>query len=815
MEIVPLCTNLQNQVSSLIDLLASEPSLRSQQNTSTIETSLKKALAPKFEVVFAGAFSAGKSMLINAILEQELLYSAEGHATGTECRIEYAEPGEERVVLTFLSTQEIKEQVNNLCQRLECTPPSNLDSSDLTDLVKQYCQKIIEQEGGESKSEKAKQAQALRLLIEGYGQNRERIHPHNNATYSMEQFNFSNLTEAANYARRGSSSAVLKRLEYYCHHPLLKDGNVLVDMPGIDAPIQKDADLTYRKIEHPDTSAVVCVLKPAAAGDMTTEETDLLEKMRANPSIRDRVFYVFNRIDQTWYNAQLRQRLENLIQTQFRDSQRIYKTSGLLGFYDSQVKKHTNTYDRYGLDSLFTESVKGLGGEEETPQFVSEFNNYCANSGKLSRTNFKVSVNSYETPNENYQRILDEWGMPLVDHLIGDSGIEAFRAGITRYLTEEKRPQLFANLADDLQPLCIALRKHYLDNYRHVSSQPQEINAMKAMELTRLNQELQDLGNAFYNHLQEEVNQIVVSSDPLFEEDFQKLKARMVTRLDELLQTFSVVRAYAQATLTHPRNATAPLIAVLVEALYTIANELEDVLVEESHKLINRFCQRLLDRVKEREYYRKVFRLLGNDSGIENQFKQIEEKLIHALSSEAKTECDRYVRESARFYDEGTFSIYQFRHTLSQTSQGYGCESIIEAEASIRQLLKLDFEPKVSNTIRKTFRSAINQTLKTQLLPMAKKQMDDILQQYDQARLYLEQTLEKEAEKKIAENLRSQGSIREKMTTYNQAVTGINTCLQAMQVYEHQLPTIGDYELIPAAPVEEIPEEQAVEVLVV
>jgi predicted GTPase len=125
MEIVPLCTNLQNQVSSLIDLLASEPSLRSQQNTSTIETSLKKALAPKFEVVFAGAFSAGKSMLINAILEQELLYSAEGHATGTECRIEYAEPGEERVVLTFLSTQEIKEQVNNLCQRLECTPPSN------------------------------------------------------------------------------------------------------------------------------------------------------------------------------------------------------------------------------------------------------------------------------------------------------------------------------------------------------------------------------------------------------------------------------------------------------------------------------------------------------------------------------------------------------------------------------------------------------------------------------------------------------------------------------------------------------------------
>ena len=30
----------------------------------------------------------------------------------------------------------------------------------------------------------------------------------------MEQFHFSNLAEAASFARRGSNSAVLKRLEY-------------------------------------------------------------------------------------------------------------------------------------------------------------------------------------------------------------------------------------------------------------------------------------------------------------------------------------------------------------------------------------------------------------------------------------------------------------------------------------------------------------------------------------------------------------------------------------------------------------------------
>jgi replication fork clamp-binding protein CrfC len=500
----------------------------------------------------------------------------------------------------------------------------------------------------------------------------------------MEQFNFSNLTEAASYARRGSNSAVLKRLEYYCHHSLLQDGNVLVDMPGIDAPVKKDAELTYRKIQHPDTSAVICVLKPAAAGEMTSEETELLEKMRSNHSIRDRVFYVFNRIDETWYNGQLRQRLDNLIQTQFRDNARVYRTSGLLGFYGSQIKNTTSS-DRFGLDSLFAESVKGIGGEEETPQFVSEFNNYCANSGKLTRTNFKVSVNSYETPNENYTRILNQWGTPLIEQLITDSGIEEFRLAITRYLTEEKRPQLFATLADDLQPLCITLKKHYLDTLRELNSQPREIEAMKAQELTQLNQQLQQVGKDFWRHIEDEVNLVVTNGDAAFEEDFRKLKAKMVSRLDELLQTFSVANAYSRATRSHPRNATAPLIAVLVEALYYLANELEEVLVEASQKIVSSFCQRLLERVKQAEYYRKLYRLLDNDGGIENQLKQLEEKLIHALVNEAKTECDRYVRESPRFYDEGTFSIYQFRQTLQQTSQGYDCESMVEAEPAIRR----------------------------------------------------------------------------------------------------------------------------------
>ena len=728
-------------------------------------------------------------MLINALLERELLYSAEGHATGTECYIEYAEPEAERVILTFLSEAEIKQEIAGLCQHLELSVENNTTESQVIDVLTQVCTVIIAKEGGVSKSERAKKANALNLLLQGFIANRDRIDAKKNNTYSMEEFNFSNLSQAATYARRGSNSAVLTKVEYYCHHPLLEDGNVLVDMPGIDAPVKDDAELTYSKIEHPDTSAVICVLKPASAGEMTSEETELMEKMKSNLGIRDRVFYVFNRIDQTWYNGQLRQRLDSLIQTEFRGNKRVYKTSSLLGFYGSQVKS-TNISDRFGLNSLFVESVKGIGGEEETPQFVSEFNNYCANSGKLTRTNFRVSVNSYETQNENYTRILSEFGTPLIEQLIADSGIEEFRSAISRYLTEEKRPQLFANLAEDLKPICSDLKQHYLKQLQELDNQPHEIEAMKTQELTLLNQRLQVIGKEFSQHLASEVNSIVTNQNSEFESDFQKLKARMVSRLDELLQTFSVQDAYSRATLSHPRNATAPLIAVLVEALYYLANELEVILVAASEVLVQNFCQHLGDLFKQQDYYRALDRLLGEDTGIQAELKELEAKLIQALVSEAKTECDRYVRESPRFYDEGTFSIYQFRQTLQQTSQSYDCASMVEAEPAIRQLLKLDFEPKVSTTIRRNFRQTINQTIKTQLLPMAQQQAEKILQYYPQARAFLEQTLEQEAIAKIALNQKMQLEVKEKIKQYNQSVNGLNECLRSLQLSNHQLPVI-------------------------
>ncbi|MBD3886619.1 dynamin-like GTPase family protein [Phormidium tenue FACHB-886] len=793
---LPQCQNLQVQVDTLLQLQHQEPSLRTHLDTTAIQNSLKKAIAPTFEIVFAGAFSAGKSMLINALLERDLLYSAEGHATGTECRIAYADLEQERIVLTFLSEAEIREQTNALCQRLGVTTAININQPETLNLLRQKCQDILETEGGESKSERAKQASALKYLLDGFLTNRDHIHTTHNNIFSMEQLHFATLQEAASYARRGANSAVLKRIEYYCHHNLLRDGNILVDTPGIDAPVKKDAELTYRKIEHPDTSAVVCVLKPAAAGDMSSEETELLEKTHSNPGVRDRVFYVFNRMDETWYNAQLRQRLDTLIQEQFRDSDRIYRTSALLGFYGSQIRR-SGVDDCFGLNTFLSIQAQETGNGEETPQFVSEFNRYCANSGKLPADKFRIDVRSYESPNQNYVRILSDQGQPLVEQLIHDSGIERFRNAITQYLTQEKCPQLLATLADDLQPLCIALQKSYLEAWQHLESQPRDLDAVKEQELRQLGRDLKQMGDAFRQDIEQAVNETVASSlDTALESDFNRLKARMVSRLDELLHTFSVGEVHRRAQSSHRRNSVVPLSGILAEAFYYLANGLEDVLVESSGEIIVHFFQRLLERIRQQAYYRNLYRLLGHDGGIEKSLYQLQQQATLALENEARTECDRYVRERAEFYTEGTASIWQLRQTLQQACRGYDYQSMVEAEPAIRQLLKLDFEQKVKGTITRTFRQTINQTLNSHLLPAAAQQADHILQQYDQARAYLAQVLDKEAEEKICSNQRKQANLQQNIETYNEVVTGINACLAAMQLDRKKLPIVSPTDLM-------------------
>lgn len=150
----------------------------------------------------------------------------------------------------------------------------------------------------------------------------------------------------------------------------------------------------------------------------------------------------------------------------------------------------------------------------------------------------------------------------------------------------------------------------------------------------------------------------------------------------------------------------------------------------------------------------------------------------------------RYVRERPEFFTEGTASIFQLRQTLQQACRGYDYQNMVEAEPAIRQLLKLDFEQKVKETVMRSFRQTLNQTLNAHLIRWTNEQVDWILQQYDQARIQLIKTLDAEAQIKLHQSNQQRREVAEQINAYNQAIAAINRALLDHQITEHQLPSL-------------------------
>jgi hypothetical protein len=84
-------------------------------------------------------------------------------------------------VLTFLSEAEVLSQVQLLGKKLGLNlhDPHHanllLQEQSLMDTLRDSCIAIIQQEGGESKSDRAKQASAFKLLIQGFIDNKKYI----------------------------------------------------------------------------------------------------------------------------------------------------------------------------------------------------------------------------------------------------------------------------------------------------------------------------------------------------------------------------------------------------------------------------------------------------------------------------------------------------------------------------------------------------------------------------------------------------------------------------------------------------------------
>jgi chromosome condensin MukBEF ATPase and DNA-binding subunit MukB len=95
-----------------------------------------------------------------------------------------------------------------------------------------------------------------------------------------------------------------------------------------------------------------------------------------------------------------------------------------------------------------------------------------------------------------------------------------------------------------------------------------------------------------------------------------------------------------------------------------------------------------------------------------------------------------------------------------------------------------------------------------------KQQEEMILQQYNRARSHLEKTLEREAQEQLDSNQIQLQEVQDKMAAYNEVVSGINSCLQAMLLDRYQLPLANLQEpIIEVEIIEEVEDGELVEVV--
>ncbi|MHC5726465.1 MAG: hypothetical protein ACYTXY_20500, partial [Nostoc sp.] len=410
------------------------------------------------------------------------------------------------------------------------------------------------------------------------------------------------------------------------------------------------------------------------------------------------------------------------------------------------------------------------------------------------------------------------------DKLIDDSGVKQFRESITSYLIDNKHRELFETLADDLNELCRRLKECYENSYNHLSKQPNSPEAIKAQQLGDVKTSLQQIADHFKEHMLQEVLRVSAGNQS-FEKDFEHLKNKMLSKLEELLNGFFLWDAYQSARRIHREYITVPLLSILGEAFYYLTSELEDVLAQESEKLVASFFERLINEVNKKDYYKKLKYFLGDGDqvGITTSLRDMKSEITTILKEYTHQECEYYLREDPEFYTDSydnnlsnsshtipevlddeeeessdyedededqldtsinfgkgnkKVGIYQFREALEQTFLDYTKESIESVQPVVRQLLQLDFQNKVEITINKTFRHSFNSIINAHIQTLVNKKYQEIIDQDEYVRNHLDKLIEKDARTKVHERNRKLQNVSDQIKKYNEIIKSINLILK-------------------------------------
>lgn len=802
----PSNQNLQDYVAELLELANSES--LPEEDIKAVRTSCEQAVSHTFEIAFAGLRSAGKSTTINALLDRELLYSQAGHATGTICYIRSlrnsdTEENVEHIKITFINQSQLKVNITELCNRLNI--PTSGDVTQSEERVHLMSQVRLKQREQELPDRTAQSIDLLERLLKAYNKYQSYITAENQ-TIILSPLDEKNRKQAAEYAaweKEGGDvggGSVVERIDYYCHNPLLDSGNILIDLPGIDAPIERDRDLTHNRLKDEKTGAVVFMPSSAYEGALSQEEIELNTLIKGNMGIRSRVFFVFNRLDETWSDNQKKNKFEQSLSNDFNflhpddddETKRIYCTSALLGFYTSLIQKYIaqNGIDSIDIPHTIEDGIE-IGNSKIPKQYLISlvyFFRYQKNIKFESNDSTNNDVLAQEIT-----EIVNKYLSSLQD-VVTASGIPQFRKSIYDYVNHKKRPQLYQQLYEDLQTLCRQLREEYREKSIQLINFPKTTEELKATAKEKIREDLQTISNDFDRHMDRAYKDFVTGSWGDFATEFNILKQNTTEFLKDLIDSsdFSLDKLYNKAIFNRRNNyGTAPILSIFVEPFYLLSTEFQKFLVKESKRVTQKTFYILKTQIQKKDYYHNLDQLLGDDADL--ILKKVEQEgkiFVSEIENVATKISQQYIRESSRFYEQEhddnhenldssmAVSFIEILSKILKSTKGKFGEPATnkDIEQSIRELFRVQFstDEHELETLYSDFRLQINVSFEKRLESMLIELKDKIPQQFDLAVKKSDQRLESEARSKLNSYESLKADLQTKIQQYNQIIDGIN-----------------------------------------
>ena len=764
---------LDRAVAKFLTLFARELSLQAQQErlVNQIRTTLRRATDNRAEVVFVGPSGAGKSTLVKALLGREIFYSGrENFITGTECRILWAaDSTRERAVLTYASLGEIVEELELLCQRLGLGKHLHAIKTEqfqsLGSLIA-AAEAVRRTEGGSKRqqSPRARLATALILLAQGLNAHYTKIQ-----TRDRYRETVTDLNQAAEATRFGSHSAVLRQVEYYCHDPFLQRAT-LVDFPGWDAPLPHDAQAILEKIRDPEVAAIVCVLPVTTAGGRSVANNEFVATLQALPGANERIFWALNCCDRTWSDERNRQ-AQRALKAKIT-SDRSCDICAILGYYSPMLADEiTDDCNRSGIDALNAVSLN----PQETQLFKKVLLDYYRHLyGQRAGIEPVPLSDELDT---DFLRVVGTAGsgQAVMEAATVISGIPQLKHSLASYLVQERRAQLGAALAAQLQTLGLTLIDAYIKQARELAGQPEDLATLEGKllfkELETLRYSLREIVRDWMQHLQATGPNLLPAN----------LRAIIEARLRDRLQAYLEELPFPTPPAPDAERSVRSQVAV-APSLDAISEELEAAACNEL-KLVLASCRdRLLAQMSQQPYYLLVQTLaMDGPTLLEDAWQEAIAAAEAALEMAVAIECDPYRCE---------VDVLLALLTAEDLDALTGYRSLAaEREALLRTALTEDTMVKVaklSGYLERALRLALERSLLALATESNRFQLYDRLS--DLCRAQLEREVAIKAREQQLENRRLKREIADKIKCYRQLGREIGAALQTLGIWEFALP---------------------------